>query len=277
MSCGCNASGPKNVVTGRIVGLSRGPSPQVLVQRADGSTVAVSPSLVSRVELEAFARRVRLPVPRGLGNLGDLADDFGELIGDLQTKGRNWFFARIRELNGLGVGYQTLASTTDALNRPDWSADLRERAATVREVLDALYWIVDTYLGGIEALPNVMHFVPAPEEAHAPGRGWVPPVPIGIAPAVAAAALKGLGILSAAALLAYIADTAADYAVRAGQVQAAKENNNPDLLPEPRKGVVETVRDAVGTIVLIGGLLLLWVNRDRILGAARSVGQRREA
>jgi hypothetical protein len=265
------------VVTGRIVGLSRGVVPQVLVQRPDGSTLAVAPHLVSRVELEAFARRVRFPAPPGLGSLGDLGDDFAELIGDIQTKGRNWFFSRIRELTGLGVGYQTLAATTDSLGRPDWSADLRERAETVRHVLDALYWIVDTYLGGVDALPNVMHFVPSPEERNAPKAGWVPPVPLGVAPAILAAALKGLGIVSAAALLAYIASTASDYSVRAAQVAAAKENNNPDLLPEPEKGVVETVRDAVGTIVLVALLGLLWVNRDRIVGAARTVGQRREA
>ena len=272
----CGGNAPRSIVIGRIVGVSSSSPPVVLVERPNGEHVAVAASQVSPVELHAFARRVGVSLPRGLGSLGDLADDFNELVNDLQANGRDWFFARIREITGLGVGYQTLASKTDNLMRPDWSADLRERAAEMRTVQDGLYWVVDTYLGGVDALPNI---VPPPPGARAgvryqsPARGFVPPTP-GVAPAVLALALQGLGIVTGAALLAYISSVAADYAVRARQVDAAQANNNPDLLPKPDKGVIEQTTDLVGKFVVVGLLALAWINRNRIAGAARNVGRR---
>lgn len=277
MSC-CNGQAPRSIVVGRIIGLSSSTPPVVLVERPNGQRVAVGAHQVSPGELRAFARRVGVSLPPGaFQGLGDLVDDFAQLVDDLQANGRDWFFDRIREVNGLGVGYQSLASTTDNLMRPDWSADLRERAAEMNTVQDGLYWIVDTYLGGVDSLPNVVPPNRRPGVAYgAVPRGFVPPTPA-LAPAVLAAALKGLGIVSAAALIAYISSVAADYAVRARQVDAARTNNNPNLLPKPDKGVLEQTTDLVGRVVLLGLVAVAWLNRDRIVGAARRVGRRAEA
>lgn len=271
MSCNCGGK-TRARATGRIVGMSAGANPRVIVERADGRHVSVDASRVSADELRAFALRVGLPIPAGMAGLGDLGDDFAQLVTEMQRLGRGWFFERIRELSGLGVGLQGLAVRTDALGRPDFSRSLRERAGEMADVGDALYWIVDTYLGGVDALPNVVP-VPGGSRLGAANANRVRTT-ARLAPVLLAAALKGLGIVSAAALLAYISSVAAEYAVRVRQVEAAETNNNPSLLPTPEKGVIEQTTDLVGRVTLIGLLALAWINRDRILGAARRVGRR---
>jgi hypothetical protein len=175
--------------------------------------------------------------------LGSTTDtDLGAFAAELQRGGREWFFGRIKELSALGVAFQRLAVLAE--QRSIDPVPMRDRAEACRRVNDGLYWIVDTYLGGVEALPNKVSLgAPA----------------LGVALPAAAVLLKALGIVTAAALVAWIAAQGRQYAEFAARIDAAKETGDPDFLPTPEPpSAIEAAASGVGLLLKLGGAYLAY-------------------
>lgn len=197
----------------------------VRVRYPDGNVVEIEPEFVPMDVVRAYQRAWG-------ARLGDMVDDIraqlGRLIDDFQAQGREWFLARILDLNAAESRHRENRDAAQSIGRADLVQEAEGYRQSCRTVRDNCYWIVDTYLGGVDALPNVV-----PARAAGPR----PPVPqprrdVRLGPA--GIILGGIGIVSGAALLAWIADVIRVADERRALIAAAKETGDTTFL-EPLK------------------------------------------
>jgi hypothetical protein len=207
----------------------------ITCQWADGHVQDMPPNLVPVNLIADYATRLR----RNAG-LAGLGDELSQLVDDVQAQGREWFLQQILALDHAERLHRTNAEGAREVNRADLVEEAEALAGRARQIRDNLYWLVDTYLGGVDALPNVVPVGGARRRTPAPARPQVRAVQV---------ILGAIGILSGAALLAWIANCIRVATERKQLIDAAKETGNDSFLEPLKDGTNWGYWAGVATVV----------------------------
>ncbi len=266
-TCAACTQGPVHSVA-RVLRVDLNATAQIgtaVVETTGGRRLTVPLSSVPAPILRPYAEAAGVLAPRN--NRTRLsAGDLSDLVTDIQQGGRDWLFAQIQALSTLGVRWAEQKRVADEmLHDATATQQAADAAAQVSHVRDDLYWVVDTYLGGIDSLPNQGVFVG-------------PPVQAGAKLGAVQLAIVALGIVTGAALLAYIASQIRAHSEFKLRMEAALQTQNPEQYLPPAEqdtpGIVDQVKSGVGTVVTFGVLAaagsLFWPEIKAAFSRARS-------